>query len=111
MGISLGKWLRSFHEWGNKPEQEETRRTLAKNVSMKQVKLYVTYGMLLQTVDNFPEILGESREVFEKVHAFAMAESEDEVLGDLNGLIHGDFWTGKYVHNFIPEKDFIGVVC
>lgn len=78
---------------------------------MKQVKLYVTYGMLLQTVDNFPEILGESRELFEKVHAFAMAESKNEVLGDLNGIIHGDFWTGKYVHSFKSEQGFGDMIC
>lgn len=51
--------------------------------------------MLLDTSANFPEILEESRVVFEEVHNFAAAELKKEDHDDKYGLIHGDFWTGK----------------
>lgn len=95
LGYSLGSWLRSFHEWGTKQEQRETRELLNQNRTMKDIKFYVNYSMLLDTIANFPGILEESRGVLEEVHKFAAAELKKEDRDDEYGLIHGDFWTGK----------------
>lgn len=38
LGCSLGSWLRSFHEWGTKEEQRETREFLIQNETMKDLK-------------------------------------------------------------------------
>jgi 5-methylthioribose kinase len=95
LGCSLGSWLRSFHEWGTKKEQRETRKLLNQNGTMKDLKFYINYSMLLDTIANFPGILEESRGVFGEVHKFAAAELKKEDNDDEYGLIHGDFWTGK----------------
>ncbi|KAJ5281117.1 Aminoglycoside phosphotransferase [Penicillium angulare] len=95
LGHSLGSWLRSFHAWGVKTQQKEIREIVAKNTAMKQLKFYINYPMLLETVDNFSEILGENRTVFEQVRDLAATELKNDALDDTHGLIHGDFWTGN----------------
>lgn len=97
LGRALGSWLRSFHDWAADEKQAECRDTLAKNGVMKDLKFYVNYAMLIDTIENFPNILGESRDVFERVRDFAAAELKREHCDDVYGIIHGDFWTGKYV--------------
>ncbi|KAJ5818809.1 hypothetical protein N7474_004400 [Penicillium riverlandense] len=105
LGCSLGSWLRSFHEWGIKKEQTETRELLNQNGTMKDLKFYVNYSMLLDTMANFPDILEESRGVFEEVHKFAAAELKQEDNDDEYGLIHGDFWTGNVLIPNAPLVD------
>jgi hypothetical protein len=95
LGHSLGSWLRSFHACASKPEQTEMRDILGKNHALKDLKFYINYTWLLDTVDNFPAILEESREVFEKVRDFAAEELKRAELDDEYNVIHGDFWTGK----------------
>jgi hypothetical protein len=95
LGSSLGSWLRSFHEWGAMQQQSETRGLLNENKTMKDLKFYVNYSMLMDTIANFPSILEESRGVFEEVRTFAAAELTKDAHDDEYGLIHGDFWTGK----------------
>lgn len=98
LGSALGAWLRSFHDWGSASERAETRAELGRNAAMKDLKFYVNYSMLLDTVANFPSILNECEGVFGEVRDFAAAELGK--LGDDGdgkvGIIHGDFWTGKY---------------
>lgn len=95
LGRALGSWLRSFHNWGDSSDQSECKTTLSKNESMKDLKFWVNYTMLLDTIANFPNILGESRQVFEQVRDFAAAELTRQDHGNEYGIIHGDFWTGK----------------
>lgn len=68
---------------------------LTENISMKELKYHINYSMLLETIEKFPEILEESRGVFEKVRDFAAAELKKLDHDDEYGIIHGDFWTGK----------------
>ncbi|KAJ5729876.1 Aminoglycoside phosphotransferase [Penicillium malachiteum] len=105
IGQSLGLWLRSFHEWGAKAEQKKTIDIIAKNISMKQVKFYVNYGLLLDTIDNFPGILEENRGIFEQVRDLATTESKNDVIDDTNGLLHGDFWTGNVLISSNPQVE------
>lgn len=95
LGRSLGRWLKSFHDWAGKGEQAEVRSFLAQNESMKGLKFYVNYSMLMDTIANFPGVLEESRGVFEEVKTFAAAEMRKSDHEDGFGIIHGDFWTGK----------------
>jgi hypothetical protein len=95
LGHSLGSWLRDFHAWASKPEQAPTRETLSKNQALKDLKLYINYTWLLDTIGNFPEILNGSRDVFEKVHDRAAEELKRTEYDDDYNVIHGDFWTGK----------------
>lgn len=63
---------------------------------MKDLKFWVNYTMLLDTIGNFPDILEGNRDIFEKVRDLAAAELEQQSHDDGYGVIHGDFWTGKY---------------
>lgn len=95
IGRSLGSWLRSFHNWASKSEQADSRSLLAQNGTMKDLKFYVNYSMLMDTIANFPGILEDSRGVFEELKDFAAAELKKSEEEDGFGIIHGDFWTGK----------------
>ncbi|KAJ5139231.1 uncharacterized protein N7515_004079 [Penicillium bovifimosum] len=97
LGRTLGGWLRSFHSWADKAEQAELKSVLGKHQVMKDLKFYINYTMLMDTVENFPGLLEESRGVFEEVGDSAAAELTREDHDDGYGIIHGDFWTGKYV--------------
>lgn len=98
LGRALGSWLRSFHDWGNSNNRDECKETLSRNQTMKDLKFWVNYTMLLDTVKNFPTILDKNRDIFEKVHKFAATELTQKDCDDEYGIIHGDFWTGKYVY-------------
>jgi hypothetical protein len=92
IGQGLGMWLRSFHDWA---AGHDTLREAAKsNVGMMNIKLKYNYELLLSRVDKFPAILSDAKTEFEAVLAMAKSELEDEAKLQ---VVHGDFWTGKYV--------------
>jgi hypothetical protein len=95
LGSALGSWLKSFHNWASKSEQADSRSLLAQNGTMKDLKFYVNYSMLMDTIANFPGILEDSRGVFEEIKDFAAEELKKSEEEDGFGIIHGDFWTGK----------------
>lgn len=95
LGRSVGTWLRSFHDWAGKPELGECRSLLAQNESMKQLKFYVNYSMLMDTIANFPGVLEDNRGIFEELKIFAAEEMKKSDQESGFGIIHGDFWTGK----------------
>ncbi|KAI0540880.1 kinase-like domain-containing protein [Xylaria digitata] len=90
LGRALGKWLRNFHNWS--ATQTHLRKMVAENKDLQQLKHYINFSWLLDRVAQFPSILNEAKDVFEKVKDMAAKELEDE-----NKLqaIHGDFWTGN----------------
>jgi hypothetical protein len=97
LGHSLGAWAKGFHSWAQSPEQEKLKEHMRANKDMMELKYTMNYGsILMDTISKFPQILEVSRGVFEEV-----AKS---VRGELDGnggvLIHGDFWSGKYVSPF-----------
>lgn len=57
---------------------------------MQDLKCSVNYDNLVKTVERFPSVLEDSRDVFQKVRDYAFSE-----VGESEGGIHGDFWTGK----------------
>jgi hypothetical protein len=65
---------------------------------MWQLKYRVTYGMVLNGLERFPQILKPYREPIEalvkraKLDFRKMPNTDDE---DDWGIIHGDLWTGK----------------
>ncbi|KAI1757474.1 kinase-like domain-containing protein [Xylaria castorea] len=90
LGRALGKWLRNFHNWS--ATQTDLRKTVAGNTDIRQLKQLINYSWLLDRVGQFPSILGEAKDVFEKVKDMAATELEDESRLQ---VIHGDFWTGN----------------
>ena len=95
LGRALGSWLRSFHTWTDKPAQADLQKTVGGNQAMKEVKHYANYVLLIQRIETFPQILQDSRDVFEKVVELAVAELEQRETGPEYGVVNGDFWTGK----------------
>jgi hypothetical protein len=96
LGSALGSWLRSFHNWTTEEQQVESTNLLGENKVMKELKFWVNYTMLMNTIENFPDILEKDRDIFEKVRDLAAAELERQNYDEGYGVIHGDFWTGKY---------------
>ncbi|OQD81660.1 hypothetical protein PENANT_c026G06102 [Penicillium antarcticum] len=107
LGCAIGSWLQSFHSWGNESAQLETKSTVAGNTAMRDLKFYINYTMLIDTIPNFPEILEQSREIFGKVHDMAADELKKVDDSDDYGIIHGDFWTGNILLPKIPFTEQI----
>lgn len=93
LGQALGKWTKTFHNWAAAPEQGELREAMKGNEAMKDLKYMINYPALTATIENFPEILENSREIFEAV----AKDVNDNMAQEEGSLIHGDFWSGKYV--------------
>lgn len=91
VGQSLGSWLRQFHGWVSQVEQVKLHDLIKSNKTMQDLKHMVNYTHLVSTVDSFPMILEDAREVFVEVEKLAAAELQRDDLQ----VIHGDFWTGK----------------
>ncbi|OJK03274.1 hypothetical protein ASPACDRAFT_23693 [Aspergillus aculeatus ATCC 16872] len=94
VGKALGTWLWAFHRWTDERDQANVVAELEMNHTMRDLKLSVNYGSLAERIDRYPALLGEARDVFEKVRVAAAAEVEKN--GGLGyGIIHGDFWSGN----------------
>ncbi|RAL10735.1 uncharacterized protein BO97DRAFT_348672 [Aspergillus homomorphus CBS 101889] len=94
IGKALGTWLLDFHQWTDEQGQASVVAELEKNHAMRNLKLAVNYDNIVGRTEQFPAILADSREVFEKVRQAAVAEldKKDEIG---YGIIHGDFWSGN----------------
>lgn len=93
MGFALGRWIKNFHTWGAAPEQAELRQKMKGSTEMRALKYQINYPTMVATIANFPDLLEGSREVFEAV----AKDVKDRLDAEDGALIHGDFWTGKYV--------------
>ncbi|PLB39177.1 uncharacterized protein BDW47DRAFT_124802 [Aspergillus candidus] len=94
IGRALGIWLGSFHAWSAASAQTALATQLEKNHLMRDLKFSINYDGIVRMVDSRPEILGESRAVFEQVRDMAAAEV-GKTGGEGVGPIHGDFWSGN----------------
>ncbi|TGJ87381.1 hypothetical protein E0Z10_g1347 [Xylaria hypoxylon] len=100
LGRALGKWLWNFHNWS--ATQAHLRKTVAENKDLQQLKHLINFSWLLDRVAQFPSILNEAKDVFEKVKDMAAKELEDESRLQ---AIHGDFWTGNVLLPDGPIKE------
>ncbi|GKZ83568.1 hypothetical protein AnigIFM56816_008663 [Aspergillus niger] len=94
IGRALGNWLRSFHHWADNEAQSGVAAEMDKNQYMRDLKFMVNYDALVNTIDKYPTVLGDSRDVFSKVREMAAAELSRKD-GNGFGMIHGDFWSGN----------------
>jgi hypothetical protein len=100
MGRALGVWLRSFHAWISEPAQTGLYRDMADNEPMRKIRYATSYGAFINVVQKFPEIWEARRKALEEVRDMATAEyakTPQDNVGEKGGVIHGDFWAGKYV--------------
>ncbi|KAG9245680.1 kinase-like domain-containing protein [Calycina marina] len=91
LGRSLGLWTTTFTNGQTHPHK--------RHCAMKDLKFRINYGTLMSTIDKFPAILEESREIFQMVCDEARTR-HDSVNGE---LVHADFWSGNIV---IPDEKF-----
>jgi hypothetical protein len=106
IGRHLGSWLRSFHSWASAPEQAALRAQMWQNDHMRKTKYLFTYDSVLRVLENYPQLLEGHERTMYTIRDVMSKEFEmpSTNVGDDYGLIHGDFWTGKYV---IPLKFII----
>ncbi len=101
IGHDLGTWLRSFHTWASAEAQAQLRAEIGGNEPMRRLKHSVTYDSFIQILEKFPPVLEQNQSILEAVKEWAADEfknpSTDEE-GEYWGLIHGDFWAGKYAY-------------
>jgi len=106
VGYRMGSWLRRFHDWSTSPNMHINRLggvKIGHNEPMRQLKYDITYGSILKILgNNFPDLLEGFRPALEEVVDEATKKFETILSGDRAedknwGLIHGDFWSGKYV--------------
>lgn len=102
VGFALGEWLRALHHWTREPEQGHLRSTMEGNKASRDLKWRTTYGTIVDIARTFPIITEEDLDVLKEVREKAQREQEDAAQRAVNedtesyGIIHGDFWTGKY---------------
>ncbi|KAI8634995.1 kinase-like domain-containing protein [Xylariaceae sp. FL1651] len=100
LGRALGVWLRNFHNWST--SQLELREMVVRNTEMQQLKHTINFSWLLDRVGQFPSVLNEAKEIFEKVKDMAAQELKDESRLQ---VIHGDFWTGNILLPDAPIQE------
>jgi hypothetical protein len=104
VGLGLGEWLHALHHWTQEPEQNELRNIMRGNVASRDLKWRTTYATIVDIAGTFSTINEEELEVLREVRARAEREHEEamheQVIEETEsyGIVHGDFWTGKYVH-------------
>jgi hypothetical protein len=104
LGYSLGTWAKAFHSWAQAPEQEKLKEYMRGNRDMMELKYMMNYGsILMDTISKFPRLLEESRSLFEDVGRSVRKELD----GDGGVLIHGDFWSGKFVSLYFPTPPIL----
>jgi hypothetical protein len=106
VGSMLGEWAARFHAWGRAPEQKDLQELLIQISEAALLKSQVNGGRLESTADEFPAILGQSRDLFPKIRKRMKSR---ETKTD-NGIIHGDFWTGKYVRTALEVANFYSIL-
>lgn len=104
LGMAMGRWLRGLHDQSAAQEggsasstghKSKLKRLAGDNVELQKLKHIINFEWLQGKPDKFPNVLGEdARQVLAKVRDMAAKELQDGLQLE---VIHGDFWTGKYV--------------
>jgi hypothetical protein len=116
VGYSLGSWLRAFHTWSSTsagPEMASLRAQMWRNDWVRKFKYRYTYDSVLRVLGTYPEILLRGFEgtledfrdgIAEEVGRASPSsiEGEEERGREEYGIIHGDFWMGKYASIYSP---------
>jgi hypothetical protein len=92
LGLAVGQWAKQFHSWAQEDGQAALLDSMKGNEDMKALKFMINYERLVGSIETFPDLLNESRTVFEDVREGMRKSVEEE--GQVQ-LIHGDFWSGK----------------
>lgn len=101
-GRAAGVWLRRFHQWAVEPAQQTFAQEVVRNDGMRRLKRRVTCDSFIGVLENFPDIYEPHATTLDLFKD--MAQQEFQRLPGLTdeedgwGVIHADFWSGKYVY-------------
>jgi hypothetical protein len=93
IGKTIGAWLRGFTQW-SADHDAELHAQAAKNEQGQFFRQFITFAWLKDRVEQYPDILKDAKEILAQVEQKAADELKNP---DQLQMIHGDFWTGKYV--------------
>lgn len=97
VGRALGTWLSRFHAWCEEPEQTSLKTPLQTNKKEEELKWKLTWGQGTDVLDMLGNMLGEDdRAAWDAAKQRAYEEKGGRVQTQ-KSVVHGDFWTGKYV--------------
>lgn len=99
-GVALGTWLRAFHHWSSQPAREELLAFVKQNTAMSELKYRVEYGIILEVLQHFPDVLASHRDILEGVVASVAKDFKEQSGSETTNdwtIIHGDFCLGKSV--------------
>ena len=90
LGKALAQYILAFHSIAQNDYQ--VRDVVKQNQRMQDIRHMTNYDWLIHRIDKYPDILEDSREIFQEVKKMAVRELQNpEALVP----IHGDYWPGK----------------
>ncbi|KAJ6031053.1 kinase-like domain-containing protein [Penicillium herquei] len=90
LGKALGQYIQAFHL--NAQNDFQIRDLVKQNQRMQDIRHMTNYDWLLQQIEKYPDILEDSRGIFQEVKEMAVRELQNpETLVP----IHGDYWPGN----------------
>ncbi|TRX87789.1 hypothetical protein FHL15_011327 [Xylaria flabelliformis] len=99
LGLSVGSWLRMFHNWAAEPAQSALASQVGANEGMRKLKCLITYDSFIEILERHPEVIEGTMDTLKEVQATMQNEfngpQTTEQDGGVHGLIHGDFWGGN----------------
>jgi hypothetical protein len=108
IGFALGSWLRTFHQWSSESAQSDLQQKILRNKPMRDLKRRITYDTIVSILAKYPNVRREYQKELEEIQNVARKEfaieSTEVAHGSQEwGIIHGDFWTGKYATALIHQ--------
>ncbi|KAK5999189.1 4-hydroxytryptamine kinase-like protein [Cladobotryum mycophilum] len=92
LGTSLGSWLGALHVWGEGKSPTDLTGEEQENCEVQDASFNFYYDNPLRKIDQFPHLLGSSRETFERVKQRAAEDLKNRDATKF-GIIHGDVST------------------
>jgi hypothetical protein len=92
LGISLGKWLRDYHQWLNSDNEKAmtVKQRISGNKSMVDAREQLYIGSYRDAMKVFPQISWPRNGQLEQIE-----KDVKKTCREGTSAIHGDFWTGK----------------
>ncbi|EED22207.1 conserved hypothetical protein [Talaromyces stipitatus ATCC 10500] len=98
IGHRLGFWLRSFHNWTSAPEQAALRAHMGQNDHVRKTKYLLTYESISKVFEIYPGLSDGHENTLEALRDVIANDLERPFTDETDdyGILHGDFWSGKW---------------
>lgn len=110
IGYALGHWLHAFHTHTSAASTRHLSEEISQNEEEIKLKYKLTWeqgssALHLLSSRNLLAISDEESAAWEAAKARARKEMQDMDIENV-GVVHGDFWAGKYVLLFLLRVTF-----